>query len=117
MTTAPRQTGAGTGGGEPLSFYFVVGLVPGPNNTRNPRCFSEVVNSGIRIDGNQWGAGEKIAEVTERYRSRFISECNRRGQIDSINNVSYMDNVIQKHGWAKIPHNARHPEDVYVRID
>ncbi|HQN52656.1 MAG TPA: hypothetical protein PK913_16535, partial [Phenylobacterium sp.] len=86
----------------------------GPKNTRNIRCISEIVSLSDRVDPNDSG---KIAALVDRYRSHFIDECQRRGQITTVNDVTYVSDIGQPYGWPTRPHLSRHPEDIYVRVN
>ena len=114
LSSTPTRPSVQTAEGKPVNFYLIVGLIPGPSNTRNIRCISEIVSLSDRVDPNDSG---KITNLVDRYRSGFIDECQRRGQITSVNDVTYVSDIGQPYGWPNRPHLSRHPEDVYVRVN
>ncbi|KRB86573.1 hypothetical protein ASE00_07745 [Sphingomonas sp. Root710] len=114
VAVAGRTTGVSGTGGIPLRFYYTVALVPGPKSTRNLVCFSEIVSPSASIDPHGQDHYAKVNAAAEPYRSRFLDECSRRGQL--FGNPTLVSNVEQGANFDSI-HRLRHPEDIYVRID
>lgn len=82
---APSVGGGNASGaaGMPVQFYYSVGIAPGPNDTRNPRCHSEVVTLSETADLQSEEGRARARQLAEGYRQTFINRCSRVGSFQS----------------------------------
>ena len=81
---APPPSASGGDGLQPrtVQAYFAWGMALGPNNTRNPRCFSNIFSITYMSDPNGWGDGGRAEAEAGRLASVFRQKCERLGRMD-----------------------------------
>ncbi|MBA4803615.1 MAG: hypothetical protein H2038_03065 [Brevundimonas sp.] len=95
-----------------VRFYFVAGMTPRPTDTRNPRCYSNVVTvmADLPVNGSS-ERGEAVIAIKEGYRAAFERACLAAGSgplNDTFATAEGFDS-----GW---PYPSWHPTDVGVRL-
>ncbi len=87
-TPAARTSAAVMGNGgsalqpRTVQAYFAWGMALGPNNTRNPRCFSNLFSITYQSDPNGWGDAGRAAAEADPWASVFRQKCERLGRMD-----------------------------------
>ena len=104
VQTSPRVNRA-------IRFYFVGGMVPRPADTRNPRCYSNVVTVTADLPQDRSEASIEAHRLAEGYRGSFASACASAGS--GPLNDTYVTVEGFDSGW---PYPSWHPSDVAVRL-
>lgn len=67
--------------GQPLKFFWWVGMVPTASDTRNPSCVSQVITLSDKVDWKEFGASGRAEALTAKYRDAFSQACAKQGQL------------------------------------
>lgn len=67
--------------GEPLQFFYRVGMAPNDGETRNPNCVSNVVTLSETVSFGASGSEGRAAALTDLYRDTFIAKCKQLGRV------------------------------------
>lgn len=75
--------------GQPVRFYYWVGMAGRKAGDRNIRCYSNVVALRDRFVPHGYGEADKAVALVEPYRATFIDRCRRAGGVFNPNDVQY----------------------------
>jgi hypothetical protein len=74
--------------GQPLRFYFVVGMVPTSKDIRNPNCYSNIVTLPDKVDWKEWGSEGRAAQLAGAFKASFDEKCRRQGALEPVSGGS-----------------------------
>ena len=111
--SSPSNQAAAEGGmrSHTTRAYFVTGLVPTADNTRNPLCYSTPFTITFMTPADHFVDQERAQAAAARHVQLFLAKCSQLGRVDSGTPFANLEGLTS--GW---PYPALHAEDKQVLI-